>query len=101
MTRHPLSGVYAAALTPLSPASSPDASTTLSPSLEAVAPYLAFLAAAWRQLAWLPVEGQSAPMEALSAAIVQSAASAVDLAIGLVGVMTLFLGLMKVASPWH
>lgn len=36
MTRHPLTGVYAAALTPLTPASSPD--------LEAVAPYLAFLA---------------------------------------------------------
>lgn len=46
MTRHPLSGVYAAALTPLTKdASSPDASTSLSPSLEAVAPYLAFLAA--------------------------------------------------------
>jgi 4-hydroxy-tetrahydrodipicolinate synthase len=37
MTRHPLTGVYAAALTPITPASSPD--------LEAVAPYLAFLAA--------------------------------------------------------
>ena len=36
MTRHPLSGVYAAALTPITPASTPD--------LEAVAPYLAFLA---------------------------------------------------------
>lgn len=36
MTQHPLGGVYAAALTPLTPASSPD--------LEAVAPYLAFLA---------------------------------------------------------
>lgn len=59
---------------------------------------IAFLAAAWRQLAWLPVAGQSAPMEALSAAILQSAAGAVDLAIGLVGVMTLFLGLMKVAE---
>jgi 4-hydroxy-tetrahydrodipicolinate synthase len=38
MTRHPLGGVYAAALTPLTK----DAS---SPDLEAVAPYLAFLAA--------------------------------------------------------
>lgn len=37
MTQHPLDGVYAAALTPLTPASTPD--------LEAVAPYLAFLAA--------------------------------------------------------
>lgn len=45
MTRHPLGGVYTAALTPLTPAFSPDASTSLSTSLEAVAPYLAFLAA--------------------------------------------------------
>ena len=45
MTRHALSGVYAAALTPLTKdASAPDASTPLSASLEAVAPYLAFLA---------------------------------------------------------
>jgi 4-hydroxy-tetrahydrodipicolinate synthase len=36
MTRHPLSGVYAAALTPLK--------SDLSPDLEAVAPFLAFLA---------------------------------------------------------
>ncbi len=36
MTRHPLSGVYAAAVTPLKP--------DLSPDIEAVAPFLAFLA---------------------------------------------------------
>lgn len=36
MTRHPLSGVYAAAVTPIKP--------DLSPDLEAVAPFLAFLA---------------------------------------------------------
>ena len=36
MTRHPLSGVYAAAVTPLKP--------DLSPDLEAVAPFLSFLA---------------------------------------------------------
>ncbi|MBI5064460.1 MAG: spore maturation protein [Desulfatitalea sp.] len=58
----------------------------------------AFFVAAWRQLLWVPVAGQSAPMEALSSAILQAAAGAVDLAIGLVGVMTLFLGLMKVAE---
>lgn len=58
----------------------------------------AFLVAAWRQLLWLPAAGQSAPMEALTTAILQAAAGAVDLAIGLVGVMTLFLGLMKVAE---
>ncbi len=37
-------------------------------------------------------------MAALSTAMVESAASAVDLAIGLVGMMTLFLGLLKVAE---
>ncbi len=37
MTRHPLSGVYAAAVTPLKP--------DLSPDLDAVVPFLAFLAA--------------------------------------------------------
>ena len=58
----------------------------------------AFLVAAWRQLLWVPAAGQSAPMEALTTAILQAAAGAVDLAIGLVGVMTLFLGLMKVAE---
>jgi spore maturation protein SpmA len=58
----------------------------------------AFLVASWRQLLWVPAAGQSAPMEALTDAILKSAAGAVDLAIGLVGVMTLFLGLMKVAE---
>jgi spore maturation protein SpmA len=58
----------------------------------------AFLAAGWSQLAWDPAGGGTAPMEALSTAMVDSAAGAVDLAIGLIGVMTLFLGLMKVAE---
>ncbi|MDD3448957.1 MAG: nucleoside recognition domain-containing protein [Gammaproteobacteria bacterium] len=58
----------------------------------------AFLATGWSQLAWDPAGGGTAPMEALSTAMVDSAAGAVDLAIGLVGVMTLFLGLMKVAE---
>lgn len=52
MTRHPLSGVYAAAVTPIravSPQRHGDASpkgddSALSPDLEAVAPFLAFLA---------------------------------------------------------
>jgi spore maturation protein SpmA len=59
---------------------------------------IAFGAAGWHQLAGAPVPGQPSPMEALSKAMVDSAAGAVDLAIGLVGVMTLFLGLMKVAE---
>ncbi len=59
---------------------------------------VAFGFAAWHQILWIPVEGQASPMAALSTAMVESAAGAVDLAIGLVGIMTLFLGLMKVAE---
>ena len=42
--------------------------------------------------------GAAGTMEALSAAMVDSAAAAVPLALGLVGIMALFLGLMKVAE---
>ena len=59
---------------------------------------VAFIFAGWRQVFWEPLTGQQSPMELLSAAMVESAAGAVELAIGLVGVMTLFLGLMKVAE---
>ncbi len=59
---------------------------------------IAFGTAAWRQLGHLPADGAVAPMQALSKAMIDSAGGAVDLAIGLVGVMTLFLGLMKVAE---
>jgi spore maturation protein SpmA len=59
---------------------------------------VAFACAGWRQLAWVALEGQPSPMESLSKAMVDSAGGAVDLSIGLVGVMTLFLGLMKVAE---
>ena len=38
------------------------------------------------------------PMEILSKSMIDSASAAVELAIGLVGVMALFLGLMKVAE---
>jgi spore maturation protein SpmA len=58
----------------------------------------ASLFAVWRQLFWVPVQGQKAPMEVLSKAMIESAGGAVELAIGLVGIMTLFLGLMKVAE---
>ncbi|MFO7642872.1 MAG: nucleoside recognition domain-containing protein [Desulfosarcina sp.] len=58
----------------------------------------AVLFAAWKQVSVEPATGQASPMEALSAAMVDSAGGAVELAIGLVGVMTLFLGLMKVAE---
>jgi len=59
---------------------------------------VAFGYAGWRQLSWLPQEGGTMPMQALSKAIVESSAEAVELAIGLIGVMTLFLGLMKIAE---
>ncbi|OGP62610.1 MAG: spore maturation protein [Deltaproteobacteria bacterium RBG_13_49_15] len=53
--------------------------------------------------AFYQIQGTLAPgnisyMEFLSKGIVESASGAVELAIGLVGVMTLFLGLMKVAE---
>lgn len=56
----------------------------------------AFATAAWHQLLW-GGDG-TAPMDTLSKAMVESAAGSVELALGLVGVMTLFLGLMKVAE---
>ncbi|KKW68827.1 spore maturation protein [Lampropedia cohaerens] len=65
---------------------------------------IALAAAGWRQLLWQgPPAGQAdaalaSPMEQLSAGMVASATGAVELAIGLVGVMALFLGLMKVAE---
>jgi spore maturation protein SpmA len=59
---------------------------------------IAFVTAGGRQFFIVPASGQLAPMEALSKAMVDSAAASVELAFGLVGVMTLFLGLMKVAE---
>jgi len=59
---------------------------------------VAFIFAGWRQLVWVPLAGTSAPMELLSKAMIEAASGAVTLAIGLVGVMTLFMGLMKVAE---
>ncbi len=56
----------------------------------------AFLVAAWKQLTGY--SGDLSPMDALSKAMVDSATGSVELALGLVGVMTLFLGLMKVAE---
>ena len=58
---------------------------------------IAFAVAAIRQLGW---EGlaDGAPMAAMGNAMIESASGAVELAIGLVGVMALFLGLMKVAE---
>ena len=59
---------------------------------------IAFLVAAYRQLTWNGAAELETPMEALSLAVVDSAKASVTLALGLVGVMALFLGLMKVAE---
>jgi spore maturation protein SpmA len=59
----------------------------------------AFLVTAYRQIRWVsPGPEAVPPMDALGTAMVESAGGAVTLAIGLIGVMTLFLGLMKVAE---
>ena len=58
--------------------------------------FVAFFTAAWREIHW--AGGELSPMESLSKAMIESAASSVELALGLIGVMTLFLGLMKVAE---
>ena len=59
---------------------------------------IAFLTAGWRQACWMRHEIGMSPMESLSKGMVESATGSVELALGLVGVMTLFLGLMKVAE---
>lgn len=60
--------------------------------------FLAVLFAGGRQLGVISGSSDPSAMAALSKAMVDSAGSAVELAIGLVGVMTLFLGLMKVVE---
>lgn len=59
---------------------------------------IAFAVAAVRQFAWEPAAAASAPMDALAEAMIETAKSSVTLALGLIGVMALFLGLMKVAE---
>lgn len=57
-----------------------------------------FAAVACQQCLWIPTDSAVAPMEKLSRSIIESAGSSVELALNLVGIMTLFLGLMKVAE---
>ena len=68
---------------------------------------IAFVVAGFRQLTWSPspVSADAAktaeaggPMQDLAVAMVDAATGSVTLALGLVGVMALFLGLMKVAE---
>ncbi|NDD67802.1 spore maturation protein, partial [bacterium] len=61
--------------------------------------FFSLIAIAYLWTAWIQVYGglfEIAPMQVLSLALIQGATDAVTLAIGLVGAMTLFLGLMKV-----
>ena len=60
--------------------------------------FLSFVVAGYRQIALTPPPGGTTPMEALSAGMIDAAKGSVTLALGLVGVMALFLGLMKVAE---
>jgi spore maturation protein SpmA/spore maturation protein SpmB len=60
--------------------------------------FIAFLVTAVRQFTWIAIEGVDSPMQALTLGMVDTAEGSVTLAIGLVGVMALFLGLMKVAE---
>jgi spore maturation protein SpmA len=53
---------------------------------------VSFVTSAWKELS-----GESG-MTALSTAMIDTANSSVELALGLIGVMTLFLGLMKIAE---
>jgi spore maturation protein SpmA len=60
---------------------------------------IAFAAAAWRQLTFIATAPDVlTPMQALGNQALDAASGAVTLSIGLVGVMTLFLGLTKVAE---
>ena len=60
---------------------------------------ISFLVAGYRQITAEPVVPDAdQPMEALATGMIDTAADSVTLAIGLVGVMSLFLGLMKVAE---
>jgi spore maturation protein SpmA/spore maturation protein SpmB len=59
---------------------------------------VAFFFAAFHQITGDFAVDEATPIGELSRAIVDSAGGAVELAIGLVGVMTLFLGLMKIAE---
>ncbi|MGD8709221.1 MAG: nucleoside recognition domain-containing protein, partial [Ectothiorhodospiraceae bacterium] len=60
--------------------------------------FFAIVAVAFGFAAWGQVTGDAGSMQALTQAMVDTAGSAVELAIGLIGVMALFLGLMKVAE---
>ena len=59
---------------------------------------IAFVVAGYRQITAIPTPGATTPMDLLGLAMIDAAKGSVTLAIGLIGVMALFLGLMKVAE---
>ncbi len=59
---------------------------------------ISFLIAGYRQFAVTTAAGQPTPMDLLSTGTIEAAKGSVTLALGLIGVMALFLGLMKVAE---
>jgi spore maturation protein SpmA len=60
---------------------------------------VAFGVTAWHELHWAALDpDQLSPMALLGANMIETADGAVTLAIGLVGVMALFLGIMKIAE---
>ncbi len=59
---------------------------------------VSFLIAGYRQFVVPSVAGQPTPMDLLSTGTIEAAKGSVTLALGLIGVMALFLGLMKVAE---
>jgi spore maturation protein SpmA len=60
---------------------------------------ISFLVAGYRELAGPPPEGTApGPMQALANGALSGAGDAITLALGLIGVMALFLGVMKVAE---
>lgn len=60
--------------------------------------FISFFYAGYQEFTWIPVVDTISPMQLLSEGMMQSAKSSVELALGLIGVMAFFLGLMKVAE---
>ncbi|MFQ5950283.1 MAG: nucleoside recognition domain-containing protein, partial [Nitrospiria bacterium] len=60
---------------------------------------IAFFTTGYHQWTWVPTGPEAvSPMQALTEGIVHSAKGSVELALGLIGIMAFFLGLMKVAE---
>lgn len=61
--------------------------------------FIGFIVTGYRHLNWVAESPDAiAPMQALTSSIIDASKSGVELAIGLIGIMAFFLGLMKVAE---